>query len=299
MNSSDFSPIIAGMMRLSSLSAGEARSFLDFLADSGVRWFDHADIYGDGRCEEIFGVWLRERPDARESMVIQSKCGIVPGVCYDSSKEHIIKSADGILSRLDCGYLDYLLIHRPDILWEPDEIASAVDQLISTGKVRAFGVANCNPAQIEYLSSVLNQKIEINQIQLSPAFAPSISENLETNTYSQNGMSRSMGVIDYCRSRNIALQAWSPLQYGTFAGTYLNNPNYTALNARLQECADRYGVSKAAVAGAWICRIPPRTQVVIGTCNRDHFAQMLKIPEIKLTRQEWYGIYTSAGYSLP
>ncbi len=291
--------IVAGMMRLGSLTDQEAFSFLDYLYDSGVRWFDHADIYGGGRCEELFGRWIQSRGHSRGDLVIQSKCGIVPGVCYDNSGEYIEKSVDGILSRLKCEYLDYILIHRPDVLWDPDDMNAAFTRLIKSGKIRAFGLSNCNSVQIDYLLSSMEHKPAINQIQLSLAFAPSISEGLESNTYSDNGISRTMGVIDFCRCHGITLQAWSPLQYGTFAGTFLNNPAYEKLNGRLSELASRYGVGKSAVAAAWILRIPPHTQVVAGTCNRDHFAEMLKARDITITRQEWYELYRCAGYALP
>jgi predicted oxidoreductase len=299
MEKSVNSKIVAGMMRLSNLSIQDASSFLDFLYDNNVRWFDHADIYGSGRCEEIFGDWLTAKGISRESVIIQSKCGIVPGVCYDNSGEYIEKSVDGILSRLKCGYLDYLLIHRPDILWEPEDINRSFEKLVKAGKVRSFGVSNCNSSQMEYLQKSMEHKIEINQIQLSLAFAPSISECLETNTYSNNGISRTLGVIDYCRSRGIAIQAWSPLQYGTFAGTFLGNPSYDRLNHKLAELAEKYHTTKSAAAAAWIMRIPPFTQVIAGTCSREHFSEMLKAREITVTRNEWYDLYKSAGYDLP
>lgn len=291
--------IIAGMMRLAGIGEEGAMSFLDFLLESGVCWFDHADIYGGGSCEEIFGRWLASRRVPREKLIIQSKCGIVPGVCYNASREHIVSSTEGILRRLGCGYLDYLLIHRPDILWEADEIAAALDQLTSQGKIRGFGVSNCNPAQMEYLRRSLGMKPEINQIQLSLAFAPSVSESLETNTYSPNGVSRSMGIIDYCRMEKVVIQAWSPLQHGTFAGTFLDSPAYGPLNDRLREIAARHQVPKAAVAAAWLTRIPPATQVICGSCSREHFSEMLAGRNLLLSREEWYALYMSAGYALP
>ncbi len=291
--------IISGLMRLNNLNEQDAYSFLDFLIANNVKWFDHADIYGGGNCEAIFGNWLANRHIPRDQLVIQSKCGIVPGICYNNSGDYIIKSVDQILSRLRCDYLDYLLIHRPDILWEADDINSAFNQLHDAGKVKAFGVSNCNSSQIAYLNDNLTHKIAINQIQLSLAFAPCISENLETNTYSQNGIDRTMGVIDYCRRQKIIIQAWSPLQYGTFAGTFLNNPSYGVLNGKLDELGAKYLADKSAIAAAWIKRIPPCTQVICGSCNQDHVGKMLRARDINLTREEWYSLYQAAGYSLP
>lgn len=299
LTSSASQRIISGMMRLSGRGHDEALAFLDYARDAGVRWFDHADIYGNGACESIFGEWLKSRRVRREELVIQSKCGIRPGIAYDCSAEYILNATDGILKRLGCDYLDVLLIHRPDVLWEPEEIAAAFQKLYDSGKVREFGVSNCNPAQIEYLQRKINQKIGYNQLQLSLAFAPMVSEGLETNTYSQNGLCRSLGVLDYCRLNDIRIQTWSPLQFGTFQGSFIDNPGYGPLNARLQEIAGKYQVSKAAVAAAWNLRLDRRLQVVLGTVNPVHFSDLLTASRVTLTREEWYGLYMAAGYSLP
>lgn len=293
------SKIISGMMRLVGRGQDEAFKFLDYAYGEGVIWYDHADIYGNGECEKTFGEWLKTRKIPRENLIIQSKCGIKPGVCYDNSAEYIIKSVDGILERLGTDYLDLLLIHRPDVLWEPREIAKAFDALYTSGKVRGFGVSNFNPTQIEILKKYLTKPILCSQVQLSLAFAPMISEQLETNTYSQNGLSRTMGLLDYCRLNNIRIQTWSPLQFGTFQGTFIDNPNYGPLNSKLWELSQKYGVSKAAIAAAWNLRLDKNVQVVVGTTNVDHFNDFLKARNINLTREEWYALYMSAGYSLP
>lgn len=287
------------MMRLSGRGREEAMHFLDYAWDSGVRWFDHADIYGNGASESVFGEWLKTRGHPREELIIQSKCGIRPGIAYDCSSEYLINATDGILKRLGCGYLDVLLIHRPDVLWEPEEIAAAFRELYDSGRVREFGVSNFNPVQIEYLGHYLDRKIGYNQLQLSLAFAPMVSEGLETNTYSPNGLSRSQGVLDYCRLNDIRIQTWSPLQFGTFQGTFIDNPGYRPLNARLAELAGKYGVSKAAVAAAWNLRLDRRLQVILGTVNPGHFGDLLRATQVQLTREEWYGLYMAAGYSLP
>ena len=298
-DTADSQRIISGMMRLSGRGREEAMHFLDYAWDSGVRWFDHADIYGNGASESVFGEWLKTRGHPREELIIQSKCGIRPGIAYDCSSEYLINATDGILKRLGCGYLDVLLIHRPDVLWEPEEIAAAFRELYDSGRVREFGVSNFNPVQIEYLGHYLDRKIGYNQLQLSLAFAPMVSEGLETNTYSPNGLSRSQGVLDYCRLNDIRIQTWSPLQFGTFQGTFIDNPGYRPLNARLAELAGKYGVSKAAVAAAWNLRLDRRLQVILGTVNPGHFGDLLRATQVQLTREEWYGLYMAAGYSLP
>jgi predicted oxidoreductase len=291
--------IISGMMRLTGKGHDEAMNFLDYAYGKGVIWFDHADIYGNGDCERTFGTWLKSRNIQRNNLIIQSKCGIRPGVCYDNSQSYILKSVDDILSRLGCDYLDVFLIHRPDALWEPEEISSAFDKLYDSGKVRTFGVSNFNPVQIEYLQKHTSHKISFNQMQLSLAFAPMISEGLETNTYSQNGLSRAMGILDYCRLHNITIQTWSPLQFGTFNGSFIDNPNYGQLNTKLWEIAQRNNVSKTAIAAAWNLRIDKNVQVISGTTNPEHLDDFLQAPNITLTREEWYSLYTAAGYSLP
>ena len=291
--------IISGMMRLMGRGQDEAYRFLDHANGRGTVWYDHADIYGNGDCERTFGSWLASRRIPRENLIIQSKCGIKPGVCYDNSADYILKSVDEILSRLNCGYLDVFLIHRPDVLWDPEEIGEAFDSLHKSGKVRAFGVSNCNPVQIEYLQHHTSHKIAFNQVQLSLAFAPMISEGLETNTYSQNGLSRTQGLLDYCRLHGIKMQTWSPLQFGTFQGTFIDNPGYGQLNGRLWELSQKYGVSKATIAAAWNLRLGKNVQVVSGTVNPEHFDDFLRARDINLSREEWYGLYLAAGYALP
>lgn len=291
--------IISGMMRLAGRGHDGAFGFLDYVWGAGIRWFDHADIYGNGYCETLFGEWRRSRNVPRESMVIQSKCGIRPGLGYDNSAAYMENAVDGILQRLGTDYLDILLIHRPDALWEPEEIGELFDRLQCSGKVMEFGVSNFHPAQIDYLQRHLRSKVSYNQLQLSLAFAPMVSEGLETNTYSNNGLSRSLGALDYCRANEIRIQTWSPLQFGTFQGSFIDNPGYGPLNGRLYEIARKYQVSKAAVAAAWNLRLDKNLQVVLGTVNPDHFADLLRAADVNLTREEWYGLYQSAGYGLP
>lgn len=291
--------IISGMMRLAGRGHDGAFGFLDYVWGAGIRWFDHADIYGNGYCETLFGEWRRSRNIPRESMVIQSKCGIRPGLGYDNSAAYMENAVDGILQRLGTDYLDILLIHRPDALWEPEEIGELFDKLQRSGKVMEFGVSNFHPAQIDYLQRHLRSKVSYNQLQLSLAFAPMVSEGLETNTYSNNGLSRSLGALDYCRANEIRIQTWSPLQFGTFQGSFIDNPGYGPLNGRLYEIARKYQVSKAAVAAAWNLRLDKNLQVVLGTVNPEHFADLLRAADVNLTREEWYGLYQSAGYGLP
>lgn len=295
--------IILGMMRLCQRPIEDDHSFLDKTYEFGVRYFDHADIYNNGQSEVVFGKWFSNKKISgsikREDIIIQDKAGIIPGKAYNNSYDYLIHSVDNSLQRLNCDYLDNFLIHRPDILMEPDEIGKAFDELKSSGKVKDFGVSNFNSMQIDYLRTGLNVPIKFNQLQMSIAFAPMISENLETNTYSNDGLSRTMGVLDYCRKNQIEIQTWSPLQYGFFAGNFIDNPDYRNLNNVLARLAEKHHCSKVAIAMAWLLRLDRLVKVVSGTTNIDHLRDILVANRIKLTHEEFYELYMAAGYRLP
>jgi len=174
-------PVVGvGCMRIKSLSKKEAEAFVQAALDEGAYFFDHADIYGGGECEAIFAEAIHMNDDIREKIIIQSKCGIRKGM-YDFSKEHILKSVEGSLKRLKTDYLDVLLLHRPDALVEPKEVAEAFDELHSSGKVRYFGVSNHNSMQIQLLQKSLNQPIVANQLQFSIAHATMVSVGINVN----------------------------------------------------------------------------------------------------------------------
>lgn len=290
--------IAMGCMRIASLDVKEAETLINTALENGVNFFDHADIYGKGKSEEIFAKAVSMSPSVREKLIIQSKCAIHDGM-YDFSKEHIIKSVDGILKRLNTEYLDVLLLHRPDALMEPDEVAEAFNKLKSEGKVIHFGVSNQNPYQMELLQKSLSQKIAVNQLQLSITNSGMITAGLNVNMENEAGINRDGGVLDYCRLKDITIQPWSPLQYGFFEGVFIDSDKYTELNKKLAEIAESYGVTKSAVAIAWILRHPAKMQPILGTTNLQRFADMCIAADITLTRAEWYDIYKSAGYTLP
>lgn len=295
--------IAIGCMRFNERSEKEIKKFVDTALSLGLNFFDHADIYGGGECEKIFSRAVDMKPSMREKIILQSKCGIHKeddGVSYfDFSKEYIIKSAEGILKRLNTDYLDILLLHRPDALAEPDEIGEAFDILQSSGKVRYFGLSNHKPMQIELLQKHLKQKIIINQLQLSITNATMISNGLNVNMENSSAIDRDGSVLDYCRLKDITIQAWSPFQYGFFEGVFLNNPKYKTLNDKINEIANKYSVPDSAIAIAWILRHSAHIQTVIGTTNAERLKQISKALNIKLTRKEWYEIYMSAGNILP
>ncbi len=291
--------IILGQMRIGSLSEEAFEHLIHIALELGINSFDHADIYGSGYCEEMFGRFLSRKTILRDQIFLQSKAGIVPGKCYNNSKIYLKNALEGILKRLNTDYLDRFYIHRPDVLMDPEEIAQFFDEVSKEGKVRSFGVSNFNSAQLSYLQRSCNVKICSNQLQLSIASAPMVAENIESNTWLNNAPSRTLGILDYCREHDIEIQAWSPLQYGFFAGVFINNPQYDKLNRVMEELCGKYNVSKEAIAIAWIVRIDPRFKVVAGTTNANRLEALVKGTNIHLTHEEFYGLYQAAGYKLP
>lgn len=290
--------IIVGCMRMDSRTPQELANMIDDLADRGIRFYDHADIYGHGKCEELFGEAMQLANTPREDLIIQSKCGIRDG-WYDLSKDYILDSVDGILNRLQTPYLDLLILHRPDALMEPKEIAEAFDQLQKSGKVRHFGVSNFTPEQIRLLQTEVKQPLLVNQLQLSIPNAWMISQGLEANMPTQGALDRTGHVLEQMRQMGITIQTWSPLQYGDWEGTFLDNPIFAELNETLQKLADKYNVSKSAIAAAWILRHPAGMQVVTGSSRMDRILEMAKARDVKLTRKEWYELYKAAGHRIP
>lgn len=291
--------IVAGCMRLNSLDVSGAARHIENAVACGVNFFDHADIYGRGECEALFGKALKMTDIRREDIFVQSKCGIVPRVMYDLSKEHIIASVDGILNRLGMEYLDALLLHRPDALVEPEEVAAAFDELEGAGKVRYFGVSNMKPMQIELLKKYVKQPLVANQLQVSAAHSTMISNGLEVNMLTNSAVDRDGSVLDYCRLKDMTIQAWSPFQYGMIKGVFLQNDDFSVLNQKLSEIGEKYGVSATTMAVAWLLRHPANMQVLAGTMNIDRFNEICKACDIQLSREDWYQIYMAAGNRLP
>ncbi|WP_179595447.1 aldo/keto reductase [Neobacillus driksii] len=292
-------PVVAvGCMRINSLEKNEAESFVQTALEQGANFFDHADIYGGGACEEIFAEAIHMNAEIREKIILQSKCGIRKGM-FDFSKEHILHSVDGILKRLKTDYLDTLLLHRPDALMEPEEVAEAFDILESSGKVRHFGVSNQNPMQIQLLQKYVKQPIVANQLQLSITNANMISNGINVNMENDSAINRDGSVLDFCRLNDITIQPWSPFQYGFFEGVFLGNEKFPELNQKIDEIAAKYEVSNTTIAIAWLLRHPAKMQPVIGTMNVDRLKECCKASEIYLTREEWYEIYRAAGNILP
>ena len=300
------SNIIMGCMHLSELTEKEASVLIGTAQDMGVNLFDHADIYGDGECETLFARAIGMTDDKREKMFLQSKCGIVKcagediGAYYDFSKEHILEAVEGSLGRLRTDYLDFLLLHRPDTLMEPEEIAEAFQALEDSGKVRCFGVSNMNPLQAELVQRAVRQPLIINQLQLSAAHTPMIDSGLTVNMKLPQSVERTDGILEYSRLKNMTIQAWSPLQQGFFGGPFLSDTeHYARLNRVVGEVAEKYGVTETAVAIAWITRHPARMQVVTGTTKPQRLRECCAGSDLPLTKREWYEIYAAAGNPIP
>ena len=291
--------IAVGCMRINKLEPAQAEHFVHAAIDQGAYFFDHADIYGNGDCESVFAKAIHMNSTVREKVLLQSKCGIRRGVAFDFSKDHILKSVDGSLKRLNTEYLDVLLLHRPDALVEPEEVAEAFDVLQSNGKVRHFGVSNQNPMQIKLLKRYVRQPIVANQLQLSITNATMISQGQHVNMQDDFAVNRDGSVLDYCRLHDITIQPWSPFQYGMFEGVFLGNEKFPVLNSKIDEIAAKYSVSNTTITMAWLLRHPAGMQPVTGTMNVQRLKDCVKAAEIRLTREEWYEIYLAAGNTLP
>ncbi|MBE6651350.1 MAG: aldo/keto reductase family oxidoreductase [Ruminococcaceae bacterium] len=292
------SQIGLGCMRLNTRSQSEVRKFIDTALDLGYNFFDHADIYGGGECEELFGNELKNTPSLRNKMIIQTKCGIRKGM-YDFSKEHILNSVDSALKRLNTEKIDILLLHRPDILMDPDEVAEAFDKLEASGKVTAFGVSNHSPFQIELLQKALKQKIIVNQMQLSLQHATMLSAGANVNiSFHDGGIDRDGGIRDYMRLKGITLQPWSPLQ-NRFERKYVEDTVSEELSVLLKEMAEKYSVTVNALLIAWLLKLPENAQPIIGSTSPVHITEIAKATEFTLSREDWYLLYRTAGYNLP
>lgn len=294
----DVSEISLGCMRISEMSDAEISHLINTAMEGGITFFDHADIYGGGQSEARFAEALGMNPALRETMHIQSKCGIRKGM-FDFSKEHILAAVDGSLKRLQTNYLDVLLLHRPDALVEPEEVAEAFTILESSGKVRHFGVSNQNPMQIELLKKFVKQPLVFNQLQLSITNTGMIDAGINVNMEINQSIDRDGSILDYCRLHDITIQPWSPFQFGFFEGVFLDNPKFPELNAKIDQLAAAYGVANTAIAIAWLLRHPAKMQPIIGTTNADRVRDICKASEVSLSRQEWYEIYLAAGNKLP
>lgn len=297
--------IIHGCMRLAGRSVKEADELINTALELGINYFDHADIYANGESEILFGKVLAQNPGMRNNITLQTKCGIVRSgdgkeiVAFDFTKEHIIEALEGSLKRLGTDHIDTLLLHRPDTLMEPEEVAEAFEVLNKDGKIKNLGVSNQNPMQIELLNKYLPQKIKVNQLQFGLGHTGMVDIGINVNMKNDEGINRDSDILHYCRLNDITIQPWSPFQHGFFGGSIIDNPQFPELNAKLKEIADKYGVTPTGMAITWILRHPSIMQPIIGTVNSDRIKMVCDASDIDITRDEWYALYMAAGKKLP
>ena len=297
-NQMNASAISLGCMRMSDLDEKRVDAIMDTALENGINFFDHADIYGVGNSERFFGEYLKRNPGVRDKIWIQSKCSIHDGQ-FDFSKEHILKSVDGILSRLGVDCLDVLLLHRPDTLVEPEDVAEAFNRLETSGKVKYFGVSNQNMMQMELLKTVVKQPLIINQLQFSVTEAGLVTSGMNVNMKNAESVMHDGSFLEYSRIKNITIQAWSPFQHGFFGGSYIDNEDFPELNKKLAEIGEEHGITKTGVAASWILRHPANMQLIAGTMNPSRLAEICKGADVVLSRDQWYQIYRAAGHTLP
>lgn len=290
----EFSRLAYGLWRLAEweMDTAAVRQRIQLCLEQGVTTFDHADIYGDYTCETIFGKALQEDPSLRDHMELVTKCGIKlisPNrpdhreKHYDTSTEHIIRSAENSLKNLHTDYIDLLLIHRPDPLMNADEVATAFESLKKAGKVLHFGVSNFTVPQCRLLQSRLDFPLATNQVELSVMQLDVLHD----------------GTIDYCQQLHIAPMAWSP--YG--GGDLFTSDSEKARRVRetLQEIGEaRGGATPDQIALAWILAHPANIIPIIGTGKRDRLLSALESNSIELDREDWFRIWSaSTGTDIP
>lgn len=293
----EVSAVAHGLMRID--RAQNPIQVIETAVEQGITFFDHADIYNDGASEEIFAEAFKRTSINREDVFLQSKTGIVKGTLYDFSKEHIIESVEGSLKRLKTDYLDSLLLHRPDTLMEPAEVAQAFHQLEKDGKVRHFGVSNFNPGQVELLKTAVKQPIQANQLQFGLMHTGMVDAGINANRTEAAGIDHDGGILEYSRIQNMTIQAWSPYQGPADSGVFVGNAKFPELNEALKDFAQKYRTTPTGLASAWILRHPAKMQVIVGTMNLDRIQQIAQASEIEMTRKDWYALYMAAGNRLP
>lgn len=292
------SQIALGCMRIAGKTVDELEILVNKALDLGINFFDHADIYGGGKSEEVFGKVLAKSPELREKMIIQTKCGIRNGF-YDFSYKHIVDSVDKSLERLQTSYIDILLLHRPDALMDPKEVAAAFDTLYESKKVKYFGVSNMTPYQIEFIQKYTKHKIIFNQLQFNVVNAGMIDAGINANMDNKQSIDHDGGILDYCRLHDITIQPWSILQASWEKGTFLEHEDYKNLNEKLEELVKKYGLSKSAMSVAWILRHPANMQPIAGTTSIEHLEDICKAVDIDMSREDWYALYLSVERPLP
>lgn len=300
-NKTRASKLMLGMWRFADETPEHVAELVETCLDCGVNALDTADVYGRGHCEELLGEAFALRPGLRDQVFLQTKVGIrkEPHTWFDFSFQHIVEGCEASLKRLNTDHVESLLLHRPDILMEPEEVAEAFTRLHDAGKVLDFGVSNMNPTTMHFLQKWLPFPIAANQMQLSAAYTPMIDAELYVDRAEDYAVMRDGGVMEYCRENDIAIQTWSSLQVGYEKKVLFGHPNHPQLNAVLERMAEEKGVTPTAVALAWILRYPAKMQAIIGTSKASRIRDAAEACSISISRQEWYEIYATDGRRVP
>lgn len=292
------SQVVLGCMRINEVGKDPVE-VINVAYENGINFFDHADIYGNGECESIFAEAFVKTSIDRNDIFLQSKCGIIPGKAFDFSAKHIIDSVEGSLKRLKTDYLDSLLLHRPDTLFVPEEVAEAFYQLEKSGKVKYFGVSNQKPLQIELLKTAVKQPLVANQLQFGLGHTSMIDSGIYVNMKKEAAIDRDGSVLEYSRIERMTIQAWSPFQYGFFDGCFIGNDKFPTLNRKLNQLAVKYQVSPTGIATSWINSHPANMQTIIGTMTTKRIVEITRGADVQLSREDWYDLYQAAGNPLP
>jgi predicted oxidoreductase len=298
------SRIALGVMRIENKNRDEAAKIVQTALDNGITFFDTADVYADGKSSAVLGQALEDVGASRDSLQIQTKFGIVNpegnGISrYDFSKEHLLATLDRELERLKTDHVDSVLLHRPDTLVDPEEVAEAFNELESSGKVRHFGVSNMRPWQVELIQNAVSQKLEANQLQFGLMHTHMIQQEFEANMETAGSVDHDGGILAFSRLKQMTIQAWSPFQYGFFEGPFIDNPKFPELNKALEKMAEKYSSTKNGIAVAWILRHPAQMQVILGSMNPTRIAEMAAGSDVNLDRQDWWDLYVAAGNIIP
>lgn len=286
----------------------EAHKAVETALSIGINMYDHANIYKSGKAEQIFGEVLKERKDLRDQIILQSKCGIrfaddkASFTRFDFSKDYILGCVDDILSRLGIEYLDVLLLHRPDALVEPEDVAAAFDRLQASGKVKWFGVSNMSAGQIRLLQSYLDMPIIANQLEMSLYRHNWVDVGVNVNQDPAGNNIFPEGTLEYCRMENIQIQAWGPLAQGLYSkdsGEH-KNPIVQETAKKLASYAMAKSTTVESILLAWLLRHPAGIQPVIGTKTPNRIEACKDATQIQLTREEWYDLWiTARGVPMP
>ena len=280
------SRLVYGCMRIagdgSRADLDKGKRALRAAVDAGYTQFDHADIYGSGQCESLFGEFLAENPGAREHIIVTTKCGIrLAGdpsqdspARYDFSAAHITNSVEGSLKRLGIERIDLLLLHRPDYLFRADEVAVTLEALKASGAVAHFGASNFTPSQVELLQSAIGDALLVNQVEINLHNISALTD----------------GTLDQCQRSGMTPQAWCPIAgvaYPAWGNTFTADDEQR-IRTELDRQREKYEVEDWIIALAWLLKHPAGISPIIGTTTPKRIEAAKQSLGVKYKRVDWY-----------